>query len=210
MSLSRVIELSQQSPLGQGTSRAIYQHPQFRDYLVKVFFGDDASPWYRFNRRRYGRCGAFIKEMREQLYAWKQYGRHPEFLQKMIGLCETDLGPGMIVEKVVENDGRLGRNLLQIIQQGDFDNHKRTMLGQLFDELAQSPIYFDDLKPRNLVWGATSGNRQRFILVDGIGNKVAVPIKHLLPRLHARQKQAQIESCRAKIRRVLGETLVEA
>lgn len=209
MGLSGIFEISGQSPVSRGTARAIYQHPVYDGYLIKVFFGAAETAWYRFNRRRYGRASAFLKEMREQLLAWKECGQHPPYLQKIIGLCETDLGPGMVVEKVSEGDRPIGRNLLELIFQNDFDEAKRVHLEATLRDLEKSPLYFNDLKPRNLVFGSTPGHAERFVLVDGFGHKEAVPVKRLVPALHERQKRQQIASCREKISRVMVEAATQ-
>jgi hypothetical protein len=111
----------------------------------------------------------------------------------------------MIVERLADADGNLARNLTVIIRNRYFDDIVKSDLALFLNELRSSPLYFDDLYAANIVYGFDKNRGQyRFVLVDGIGHKMLIPLVRLLPSLERRQKKRQIERLYDDISRLRG------
>lgn len=204
MQTERLI-LSNIEPVASGSRHLIYQHPAERNLLVKVPRPAAAPPWYKLHRRLYGPSIGFAREIREQLLVWSRSNRHPEFLNKIVGICETDAGIGMVVERLDDEDGNLARNLAAIIRSGGFDAGKQAALTAFLDQLLPSPLYFDDLNAANLVYGFDKkSGAYRFVLVDGIGHKTLIPVARLIPVLEKRRRKGQLHLLYSDISRLGG------
>lgn len=180
-------------PVASGSRHLIYNHPAERNLLVKVHRSAAPPPWYKLHRRLYGPAIGFAREIREQLLVWSRCNRHPTFLNKIVGICETDAGAGMTVERLDDEHGNLAKNLAAIIQSGNFDADKKTALTAFLDQLLPSPLYFDDLNAANIVYGFDKkSGRYRFVLVDGIGHKTLIPVARLIPALEKRRRRGQL------------------
>lgn len=204
MQTERLI-LSNIEPVASGSRHLIYQHPTDRNFLVKVHRPAAAPRWYKLHRRLYGPSIGFAREIREQLLVWGRCDRHPEYLNKIAGICETDAGAGMVVERLDDEDGNLAKNLATIIRSGGFDAGKQAALTAFLDRLLPSPLYFDDLNAANIVYGFDRKNGgYRFVLVDGIGHKTLIPIARFIPALEKRRRRGQLHLLYSDISRLGG------
>lgn len=202
MQTERLI-LSHSEPVASGSRHLIYQHPLERNLLVKVHRPAAPPRWYKLHRRLYGPSIGFVREIREQLLVWSRCNRHPEFLNRIVGVCETDAGAGMLIERLEDEDGNLAKNLTATIVGGHFDAEKKSALAAFLDQLRTSPLYFDDLNAANIVYAFDGKSRRyRFVLVDGIGHKVLIPIGRMIPVFEKRRRRAQLRMLDGEIIRL--------
>jgi len=169
-----------------GSTRNVYRHPDDPSLLIKVIrpaaieerFGRGA-PWYKFKRRRYRHLIAYLREIREQIAVHAMGGEHPPYLQKIVGIVETDLGMGFAVEAVRGRDGNFAPTVAELIRRGQLDHPARAKLDQFLDELVASPVIVADLNPSNVVLGHTPQHGDHFVLIDGIGFKNVIPLERM-------------------------------
>lgn len=169
-----------------GSTRNVYRHPDNSSLLVKVIrpsaieekFGSGA-PWYKFKRRRYRHLIAYLREIREQIAVHAAGGEYPPFLQKIVGIAETDMGMGFVVEAVLGRDGNFAPTVAELIRRGQFDRPTRVKLDQFLDELVASPVIVADLNPSNVVLGFTPEKGEHFVMIDGIGFKNIIPLERM-------------------------------
>ena len=187
------VTLSTSEPIATGSRHAIYTHPTDDRVLIKVRRTARKVAWYKFHRRLYGPSIDFAREIREQLLMWSRCDCHPRYMNRIVGFCDTDIGIGMVVERLEDANGNLAENLTSIISKGNFDEKKQSELKAFLAELCASPLYFDDLCAANIVYGFDRDTeRYRFVLVDGFGHKTLIPIARLLPALDSRRQRHQI------------------
>jgi hypothetical protein len=169
-----------------GSTRNVYRHPDNPSLLIKVIrpaaiearFGSGA-PWYKFKRRRYRHLIAYLREIREQIAVHALGGEYPPFLQKIVGIVETDLGMGFVVEAVLGRDGNFAPTVAELIRRGQLDRSIRAKLDQFLDALVASPVIVADLNPSNVVLGFTPEQGEHFVLIDGIGFKNIIPLERM-------------------------------
>ncbi len=192
MQTERII-LRHSEPVASGSRHLIFQHPSAVDLLVKIHRPAAAPRWYKLHRRLYGPAIGFTREIREQLLVWSRCNEHPEFLNRIVGICETDLGIGMMVQRLDDESGSLAENLTTMIDRGKFDAEKKTALAAFLDRLLASPLYFDDLHAANIVYAFDrKRGRYHFVLVDGIGHKTLIPVARFIPFLENRRRKGQL------------------
>ena len=113
----RLLELSAATPLAVGHLRSVFQHPLHADELIKIMRADVvASRWNRPDRwlKRLPRTRHYIgylRELKEYIAARARAPHAEPPIARMIGLAETDLGLGLVSEKVVDADGALAPTL---------------------------------------------------------------------------------------------------
>lgn len=181
--LSGTIILSSQEPLAGGLTQFVYQHPHDSGLLIKVRRVDKLQRTYDLKiggrvgfRRRYGVYTTWMRELREYLAARVRAGRHPEFLQRYIGLVETDIGLGLAVGKVTDRSGALARTLEETIWDIGFTPHLRAQLDDLFRKVTELEVATNDISPRNIVcaWAESLGDH--LVMIEGIGVKTFIPV----------------------------------
>ena len=169
-----------------GSTRNVYRHPDDPSLLVKVIrpsaieerFGAGA-PWYKLKRRRYRHLIAYLREIREQIAVHATGNEHPQFLQKIVGMVDTDMGMGFVVEAVLGRDGNFAPTVADLIRRGQLDRSIRAKLDQFLDELVASPVIVADLNPSNVVLGYSPEHGEHFVLIDGIGFKNIIPLERI-------------------------------
>jgi hypothetical protein len=218
--------LRESMPLAKGATRVVFVHPADPDLLIKVMRPEfqarrqrKANGFNRFKRARMTKT--FVAEMREQLILLGK-GEDPDrFLQRVVGFCDTDLGLGMVVERVRGPDGGPAPSLKAIVRRGAFDGKVRDDLERFLETILASDITLDELNIRNLLYGADGDGSRRFVLVDGFGEERLIPFKGAIgflnrrsKRRHIRRLRKQIEQARAaaaekpvrRAERALGQT----
>jgi hypothetical protein len=201
-----------------GSTRNVYRHPDNPSLLVKVIrpsaieerFGTGA-PWYKFKRRRYRHLIAYLREIREQIAVHAMGGDYPPFLQKIVGIVETDMGMGFVVEAVLGRDGNFAPTVADLIRRGQLDRRIRAMLDQFLEELVASPVIVADLNPSNVVLGFTPERGEHFVLIDGIGFKNIIPLERMSTYVNrwgkarkATQFRAAVEARAARVGALRG------
>lgn len=169
-----------------GSTRNVYRHPDDPSLLIKVIrpaaieerFGRGA-PWYKYKGRRYGHLIAYLREIREQIAVNAIGGDHPPYLQKIVGIVDTDMGMGFVVEAVLARDGSYARTVAELIQRGQLDRSAREKLDQFLDALVASPVIVADLNTSNVVLGHRPELGDHFVLIDGIGFKNVIPLERM-------------------------------
>ena len=181
--LSGTIVLSKQEPLAGGLTQSVYQHPQDSGLLIKVRRVEWLQSSYDRTiggklgyQRRYGVYTTWMRELREYLAARVRAGRHPEFLQRYIGLVETDIGLGLAVGKVTDRSGALARTLEETIWEIGFTPHLRAQLDDLFSKVIELEVATNDISPRNIVCAWSESLGDHLVMIEGIGVKTFIPV----------------------------------
>lgn len=189
-----------------GSTRNVYRHPDDPSLLIKVIrpaaieerFGRGA-PWYKFRRRRYRHLIAYLREIREQIAVHATGGGHPPFLQKIVGIVETDMGMGFVVEAVRSRDGDFAPTVAELIRRGQMDRQARAKLDQFLDDLVASPVIVADMHLSNVVFGYTPDLGDHFVIIDGVGFKNVIPLERMSQHLNRWGKARRANHFRAVV-----------
>ncbi len=207
-----MISLTNAEPLARGSCRLVYRHPANEGLLIKVFDPHWVlrrykieRPWYKPSWRRYHEQLGHLREVREQFALNSRGASHPGFVQKIVGLQETDLGLGLVVEAVLGQDGKLAPTIRKLIEDGRLTAHHDAALDDFCDALIRSPVIFTDLHLSNVVYGSSLGAGERFVLIDGIGFKTLIPAERISATVNRWRNTRSVKKLRALIAARLDE-----
>jgi len=203
-----MIELSTRTPIAIGQLRKIYQHPDAPDLLIKVIRPEaivarwgGARRWYKRIPRALHYTG-YVRELKEYIaiQARTRDGNPP--IARMVGIVHTDLGLGLVSEKVRDDSGAPGPTLAKLYEHNrGFTPGIEQALAVFLRDLQACNVIVGDLHAWNLVYGSDSRGGPRLVLVDGFGEKNIVPANSISRafnrwnngRLYRRMRQQLID-----------------
>ena len=149
------------SPIGKGRERTCYILPDDTTKIVKISGNETNTQTQReiaFYRT--------IKNKKDFNYAQ---------LPRFYGLCNTNLGEGFIVDLVQDYNGEVSKSLRWYLNQGhplaEYENLLTDLRTYLLEQLI---IINHDMVPGNLLLQKLSSKNSRLVLIDGIGDVVAI------------------------------------
>ena len=185
VSLPTVLQLAAREPLAVGHLRYVFQHPGNRNELIKVMRADAvASRWNRKSRwaKRLPRTRHYIgylRELKEYIAARARSTHGEPPIARMVGLVETDLGLGLVSEKVVGVDGTLAPTLAAVYERRGFTPDLTSALDAFLAGLIDCNVIVGDMHAWNIVYGSDSRGGPRLVMIDGFGEKHAIPISSM-------------------------------
>jgi hypothetical protein len=205
--------LSELTPLKTGNLRDVYQHPQQPALLVKIVRPDaiarrwDNAGWFkRLPRARH--YGGFVRELKEYIALRAQAPREVAPIAHMLGIVDTDLGLGLVSEKIVGADGAMAPSLHALCRANGGVAPAWTVaaLDTLYAELLRFNVIVGDLHAGNIVHGSDSrGGAPRFFLVDGFGETNFVPLNSMSRWRNARHTLHQFRRLQRELVQLQGE-----
>jgi hypothetical protein len=161
-------------PVGKGKERACFVHPDDPQKAIKISIGDSSEQ----SRRE-------IKFYQKRQKSGSDSDQHtPRFY----GLCETNLGQGIVVDMIRDQDGEISRPLNWYLAEGypieDFEPY----LDELKQSFLQNLIIFNhDMTVGNLLFQKISASDARLVAIDGLGDVVALDWLDVFPSLVRRK-----------------------
>jgi len=179
------------APLAHGTRRAVYQHPDDAGALVKVAYTGksklqrDTGRFSSWTRRlgldSYGVQAEFRRELREISSLRARLGTLPDCIADIHGLVGTDLGPGIVVQKICGSDGRLAPTLGAVLRAEGLDETRRQQILRAGACLARSRVILNNLALHNIVVAPDPVLGERLVVIDCVGEKTLIPVQRLCP-----------------------------
>lgn len=182
-----------QDLLGQGWFKQVYQHPNHADRVIKVInpaivtadgcFADH-KPYKR--QRQQGIYRQFRREIIQYLQLCKNHYGTGQFIfpvETPYGLEPTAHGLGLVTEKVSAPDGQ-GWTLERLAQSRRLEAQHYAALERLFDDCERLHIVFGDVNIGGLMYTESRHQRPEFVLVDGMGEKLFIPLRSMSPRIN--------------------------
>ena len=161
-------------PNGEGRERACYVHPEDPRLAIKI------------------PTGPVSKQTERDIKAYKRLKKRGlagnPHLPKYHGVCETSIGPGIVVELIRNYDGEISRPLSWYLAQGvpveEFDTFLENMKQSFLQDLI---IFNHDMQTGNLLFQKTSMGSARLVVIDGLGDTVALDWLDNIPFLVRRK-----------------------
>jgi len=146
-------------PIGEGRERACYVHPDDPRLAIKIPTGKVTAQTRRDIQ--------FYKRLKKRGLVKNAH------LPRYHGLCETSIGPGIVVDLIRNYDGEIARPLNWYLAQGvpveEFDAYLEEMKQSFVQDLI---IFNHDMHSGNLLFQKTSMGSARLIAIDGLGDTV--------------------------------------
>ena len=148
-------------PIGTGRERACYIHPEDPRLAIKMPMGTVSDQTLRDLK--------FYRKLKKR--GIKGIPHVPDFH----GLCETNLGRGIVVELIRNYDGEISRPLNWYLAQGVPIEEFEQYLEELKQSFLQNLIIFNhDLTIGNLLFQKPSSRTAQLVAIDGLGDVVAI------------------------------------
>lgn len=186
--MGKPISLTHETPFAVGDHKAVYIHPNDSSLLIKVVHeaGLEALkakyPW-SMKFRRLPNYWEFLHEMVEHLAVRELMSPAESYIENVIGLVDTDLGVGMIVEAIRSPTGEVAPTLRNLIQGNTFKQKHEDALNEILDWIVNTNVIIRELTTTNMVWNDTT---QRFVIIDGIGSKPLLTLRSFSKRYNKR------------------------
>jgi hypothetical protein len=104
------------------------------------------------------------------------------------GLCETNLGRGIVVDLIRNYDGEISRPLNWYLEQGVPIEEFKEFLDEMKQSFLQNLIIFNhDMNIGNLLFQKSSTSTAQLVAIDGLGDVVALDWFDYLPFLVRRK-----------------------
>ena len=160
-------------PIGEGKERACFVHPDDPQKAIKIPTGVTNQQTRR--------------EIRFYQKLQKRGGNDPH-IPRFYGLRETNLGQGIVVDLILDQNGTVSKPLNWYLAEGypieDFEPY----LDELKQSFLQNLIIFNhDMTIGNLLFQKISAVRARLIAIDGLGDVVVIDWFDIFPALVRRK-----------------------
>lgn len=179
------LALASTTPLAVGHLRYVFQHPEHDDMLIKIMRADAvAARWNapgRWHKRlpRTRHYIGYLRELKEYIGARARAPHVDAPIARMIGVVETDLGLGLVSEKVVGAEGALAPTLAAIYERSGFTPDLNAALAVFLEGLLDANVIVGDMHAWNIVHGSDSRGGPRLVMIDGFGEKHAIPLSSI-------------------------------
>ena len=110
----------------------------------------------------------------------------------MHGFVQTDIGSASVVEKICGHDGKIAPSIHNMIKNNIHSVIDLRALNRFANDLLKYKIITTDLNTRNIVFGTRNGRKQ-FVLVDGIGDNLALKIRRLIHQIRRRDQSRKLQ-----------------
>lgn len=214
--MEKMTELTGVQPVAQGRMRLVYEFPGNPDLLIKVIRPEvigqrwgEGQPWYKM-QRRYRHYISYMREIGEYIAIYAQYGKSLPFAQKPVGLIETDMGLGLVLEAVRDDEGRLAPSLSTLLSEKIYSPQAAEALERFIHEVLESDIIIADLHPGNIVYAYDKTQGHHFVMIDGLGLSTLFPFKAISKNLNRRSKLRHIERLRGRMTAWLPSSMANA
>jgi hypothetical protein len=161
-------------PIGKGKERACYVHPEDPRKAIKISTGETSAQSRRdikFYRKLQKRGGVVDKHI-------------PDFY----GVCDTNLGQGIVVDLIRNYDGEISRPLNWYLAEGYPIEEFEPFLDELKQSFVDNLIIFNhDMTIGNLLVQKTSAVKLRLVAIDGLGDVIALDWLDIFPFLVRRK-----------------------
>jgi hypothetical protein len=180
-----MLTLSHLPPVITGHQRAVYQHPHDAALIVKTMRPESVAHRWDAPGRWYKRLPrvrhyvSYLREIKEYIAAHTCPDPDPP-IARIVGLVETDVGLGLVCEKVRAPNGEMAPTLHQCwVENGGEPPWARPALEVFLESLLRHNVIVGDLNAANLVFGSDSRGGPRLLMVDGFGEKGAIPLSSM-------------------------------
>lgn len=185
-----VLDVSMLKKLGKGTVKNVYQHPFEDELIIKTIqpnlVGTDGGflKHSGFKRVVYqGLYRQFRREILQYLQLCKTHYSQGVFqfpIETPHGLVPTTEGLGLVAEKILAPDGKAW-TLEDLAKGPGLEAKHYHALDRFFDDCVQQHIVFGEVNDAGLLYTEQRSGRPEFVLVDGIGEKLMLPVRAMFP-----------------------------
>ena len=186
MHKSGFLDLDNVKKIGQGTVKDVYAYPDDAGLVIKLIkpelVAQDGgfAKHGKFKRALFqGVYRQFRREIIQYLELSKNAYHSPRSVFPMetpYGLIPTSQGLGLVVEKILAPGGQ-PQTLEDLAEQGALQAKHYDALERFFDACVELHLVFGEVNIAGLMYTESRTGQPEFVLVDGIGEKLLIPVR---------------------------------
>jgi hypothetical protein len=221
-----VLQLKDTDFIAKGGRNLVYRHPTNPSYLVKLLgvvkvlgLAQQAevikglehrlnnsmwigSSWLMRTINRFRLSKAHVREFIEVVrmrFHDEFLLQPPPFMQQVIGFVDTNLGFAKVVVAEKDREGNYAPTLKTLINNNQMNAQMRAQLDLFFEQILTYDLIVSDLRAKNIVYAYHEKHGDRFVLIDGAGDKNIIPVLRLSHYLRKRAKNRMIKKLKARL-----------
>jgi len=105
-------------------------------------------------------------------------------MARILGVAQTTLGLGLVVEKIRDADGNIAPTVTDLARQGKLDDALSAQLDEFFHDLADAHVVLHDISASNIACGLNADGKEGLYLIDGFGGLPLIPVYAWSKRLN--------------------------
>ena len=207
-----MLSLQGETPFAKGGHRACYRHPVDPTRCVKVMMDN----WRTTARRM--KAPWIVRKLRpkwyfhDNLYEFRFLRREEKRLREVAGefiprayeILETDVGEGLIVDLIKDEDGSVSMTLSEYLWQNGMTDTCEAALEKMWEGLVRYGIFVQG-RPDNLVVEQRGDGSCRCVAIDGFGFPQLIPLSRWWKREARRKLNRRKEKQRRSIEEILDK-----
>ena len=208
-----IYQLDELQCIGQGCSKMVFKHPEDENKIIKVMNPnrvDEDGGWKghgKLKRRMsQGVYRQFRRELLQYLQLCKNHYKNNIFsfpVEMPYGFVKTSVGLGFVTEKIVCPSGE-GMTLFELCKSHQFEDKHAKALDDFFQLCCDLHIIFGEVNIAGIMYTEQRNNKPEFVLVDGMGEKLFIPIRAMSKRINAHNVRKTERKIRAQMQQILN------
>lgn len=190
------LSLQSVPPLLSSKTRWVYAHPYDSSLLVKVHIPrlpaeQSSGLQARFSAAKdyFMYSSGMVRELRHFVESrYRDQGLASSRICPIHGVVETDLGLGLLVSAAKAADGSLAPTLQVLMDNRELNASRIADLRALLNSMVDSTLTFADMNYENLVLEHAGTENERFVVIDGLGDRTWIPTQRWFKRIRQRKK----------------------
>jgi len=158
-----VLTLEKKDFMARGGERECYLHPSDSKKIIKILYKKNGTYAYDGSRNN----------IEYKYYKFLEKSKIPFLhISKCYEFVETNLGKGLVFDKVCDYDGRTSLSLIESIINNKFNFDIETiLLKELKEYIFDNDILFIDTASNNILCCEYEKAKFRLVIIDGLGGK---------------------------------------
>ncbi|WP_323594984.1 YrbL family protein, partial [Aliarcobacter butzleri] len=155
-----IIELREKFLIGEGGERLVYVHPNDSKKVIKIL---------KPNLNKHN----FQNDLEFKYYSFL-IKKNKDFsnITKCFGYIDTNLGKGLVFERVIDYDGKDSKYFKYYLKKHFFtEDQEKSLLNNLKNFLENNQILFIDCNTQNVFCKKISEDKYTLIIYDGLGSR---------------------------------------
>lgn len=193
--MKQELVLADNDLIAKGNDRYVFQHPHDSQLLIKVVIPGIAK--YKSK----------IREIYRDVEECKPNNQTDSlYMQKMIGLVETNKGVGQIIVKECDEDNNIAQTLYQLALNKKLDGSKLQKLNVFLAWFVNTSVIINSLHCKNIVYAWDNVRQEyRFKVIDGFGDKTLFQVSKLSASIRDKNKIKCLKRMLRDLNRLLSE-----
>lgn len=181
--------------IGEGGYKVVYQHPTDNKKVIKLMrpqrIAEDGTfkKHGRFKKHSMqGMYRQFRREIIQYLELCKNNYKIKDYqfpVETPYDFLPTSIGLGITVEKIISPSGGV-ESLANLVENNKFDSKHLIALEKFFQDCIDLHVVFGEVNANGILYTEKRNNRPEFVLVDGIGEKLVIPLRSFFKKNNTR------------------------